>query len=120
MKRINSFNIYRKQNENIYRTKSQQQLSQLLNKNYTIHRRSLPHNIYHHATNQSSIRFRSSSMFLSNISNFKNHTTYFLHLLYQIIEHEAAIILEHFLKTYRHEFNNHFHTKLMNVHTIIT
>jgi len=44
------------------------------------------------------------------MSNSTKHTAYLLRLLHQMIEHEAATILEYFLKRHRNEFNDHFHT----------
>jgi hypothetical protein len=76
-----------------------------------MHRHSLPANFYDNIPDQPSKRFRSTSSFLlSNMSNSTKHTAYLLRLLHQMIEHEAATILEYFLKRHRNEFNDHFHT----------
>lgn len=76
-----------------------------------MHRHSLPCNVYEHSTDQPSKRFRSTSSFLlSNMSNSTKHTAHLLRLLHQMIELEAATILEYFLKKHRTEFNDHFHT----------
>ena len=76
-----------------------------------MHRHSLPSNIVDHPYDQPSKRFRSTSSFLlSNMSNSTKHTAHLLRLLHQMIELEAATILEYFLKKHRTEFNDHFHT----------
>ncbi|CAF1024508.1 unnamed protein product [Adineta steineri] len=97
--------------EVISRTKSHQQLNKLNNNNYnSMHRHSLPINVYDHMNDQPSKRFRSTSSFLlSNMSNSTKHTAYLLRLLHQMIEREAATILEYFLKRHLDEFNDHFH-----------
>jgi hypothetical protein len=75
-----------------------------------MHRHSLPANIYEHMNDQPSKRFRSTSSFLlSNMSNSTKHTAYLLRLLHQMIEREAATILDYFLKRHLDEFNDHFH-----------
>jgi len=95
----------------IHRTKSQQQLTKQPNNSTLMHRHSLPINVYDHVIDQPSKRFRSTSSFLlSNMSNSTKHTAHLLRLLHQMIEHEAATILEYFLKRHRNEFNDHFHT----------
>ena len=95
----------------ISRTKSHQQLCKSANSCLTTHRHSLPTNVFEQANDQSSRRFRSTSSFLlSNMSNSSKHTAQLLRLLHQIIEHEAATILEYFLKRHRDEFNDHFHS----------
>ncbi|CAF1203601.1 unnamed protein product [Rotaria sordida] len=105
------FHHHKKQNEVIHRTKSQQQLTKFSYNNRTMHRRSLPNNVYYHIIDQPSKHFRStSSSLLSNISNPTKHTAYLLRLLHQMIEHEAETILEYFLKKHCDEFNNHFYT----------
>jgi hypothetical protein len=97
--------------EIISRTKSQQQLSKVSSHCLAMHRHSLPLNIYDHVVDQPSKRFRSTSSFLlSNMSNSTKHTASLLRLLHQMIEHEAATILEYFLKRHRDEFNDHFHS----------
>jgi hypothetical protein len=76
-----------------------------------MHRHSLPVNVYENIHDQPSKRFRSTSSFLlSNMSNSTKNTAHLLRLLHQMIEHEAATILEYFLKRHRNEFNDHFHT----------
>jgi hypothetical protein len=96
----------------ILRTKSQQQLTKISNHCNTMHRHSLPANVYdNNIFDQPSKRFRSTSSFLlSNMSNSTKQTAYLLRLLHQMIELEAATILEYFLKKHRTEFNDHFHT----------
>ncbi len=96
----------------ILRTKSQQQLTKISNQCNTMHRHSLPANVYdNNIFDQPSKRFRSTSSFLlSNMSNSTKQTAYLLRLLHQMIELEAATILEYFLKKHRTEFNDHFHT----------
>lgn len=44
------------------------------------------------------------------MSNSNKHTTQLLRLLHQMIECEAANILDYFLKQHRDEFNEHFHS----------
>ncbi|CAF4209432.1 unnamed protein product [Rotaria magnacalcarata] len=101
------------QNEFIPRTKSQQQLNKLSSSNYTMHRRSLPNNVFHPSMSQPSKRCRSTSSFLlSNIPNSTKQTAHLLRLLHQMIEHEAADILEYFLKVHRDEFDDHFHAAI--------
>ncbi|CAF4459357.1 unnamed protein product [Rotaria socialis] len=102
-----------KQNELIPRTKSQQQLNKLSSNNYTMHRRSLPNNVFHSSMDQPSKRCLSTSSFLlSNIPNSTKQTAHLLRLLHQMIEHEAADILEYFLRVHRNEFNDHFHAAI--------
>ena len=76
------------------------------------HRHSLPTNaIVENSHDQPSKRFRSTSSFLlSNMPNSTKHTAHLLRLLHQMIEYEAATILDYFLKKHRNEFNDHFHT----------
>ncbi|UJR35709.1 hypothetical protein I4U23_028459 [Adineta vaga] len=103
-------NHCRQQSEVIHRTKSQQQLTKLSNSSHSMHRHSLPINVYDQTNDQTSKRFRSTSSFLlSNMSNSTKHTAYLLRLLHQMIEREAATILEYFLRRHLDEFNDHFH-----------
>ncbi|CAF1468579.1 unnamed protein product [Adineta ricciae] len=107
----NQLHDCRQVNEVIHRTKSQQQLIKLLNSpSHIIHRHSLPTNVYDQVNDQPARRSRSTSSFLlSTMSNSTKHTAYLLRLLHQMIEREAATILEYFLRRHLDEFNDHFH-----------
>jgi len=108
---IEPVNNHTQRSDVIFRTKSQQQLTKLPNNSNIMHRHSLPINVSENALDQPSKRFRSTSSFLlSNMANSTKHTAHLLRLLHQMIEHEAATILEYFLKRHRNEFNDHFHT----------
>lgn len=97
--------------ECLSRSKSQYQLTKLSNSSQTKHRNSLPNNVYDNALDQPSKRYRSTSSFLlSNMGNSSKRTAHLLRLLHQMIEYEAATILEYFLNRHREEFNAHFHS----------
>ena len=105
---IEQFNNH--SSKQIYRAKSQLELRKLSQQHSIMHRYSLPI-IHDHITNQQSKRFHSiSSLFLSDIPNSTKHIADVLRLLYQIIECEAATVLEYFLKKHQDEFNNYFYT----------
>lgn len=94
----------------IHRTKSQQQLLKYLSNSNSSHRHSLPNTMVDCIHDQPSKRFRSTSSFLlSNMPNSTKHTAHLLRLLHQMIEYEAATVLDYFLKKHRTEFNEHFH-----------
>ena len=94
--------------ELISRSKSQHQLPKSC---LNVHRNSLPSNVFETTLDQPSKRYRSTSSFLlTNMSNATKHTAHLLRLLHQMIEYEAAAILEYFLNRHRDEFNSHFHS----------